>query len=108
MPWPKVEGCPEFTNVNWVHPLFQKRVSALIDYTKDNYPYVKKIVVFGSAVTNRCTSWSDVDLCIFGDYDLKFIPPLDGTRYDVLWAQHLTPDCDIWRKIEKEGVLVYG
>ena len=32
-------------------------------------PVIDRIVVFGSAITDDCTEESDVDLCIFSDYD---------------------------------------
>lgn len=109
MPWPLVEDCPEFQSAHWVHPMFQKTVCRIIEYTKDKFPFITQIVVFGSAVTNRCHSRSDIDLCIFGDYNLKFRLPLDlDVAHDIVWAQHLLPSDELWRDIEEKGVVVYG
>lgn len=108
MPWPIVSRCPEFVNMHWIHPLFQERVGNMVQYVRERYPFITYVIVFGSVTTNRCTSWSDIDVCIFGDYNLKFVPPDDGTAYDVLWAQHLNLESDIWKRIESDGVLVYG
>ena len=40
----------------------QSMVNALCDMDEKN-PIIKKIIVFGSAATNNCTSESDIDIC---------------------------------------------
>ena len=89
-------------------PVVSKRVYNIVTYTPNKYPDVECIIVFGSAVTNRCTSYSDLDLCIVGDPNLKFeVPTDDFEECDVVWAHQLRPDSELLSRIKETGVA-YG
>ena len=50
-----------FLNCNKIHPLKQRDVAAIVDSaSKDQH--IKRLVIFGSATTFSCNSYSDIDL----------------------------------------------
>lgn len=52
-----------FTHCNRVHPLMQERVQRLLEDLKQD-ENIQKIVLFGSSLQFRCSSYSDIDLYI--------------------------------------------
>lgn len=106
MPWPCVPDCPEYRGVNWIHPLKQRRVYELIEHTKNNYPHVRALAVFGSSVSDRCRPFSDLDIVVWKPSGTKFIPP-DNDDYDIILPQQTGKDSELWGDILKEGVVVY-
>lgn len=65
--FPVFEHCT-FTNVQYINPLKQCDVQEIVtQLSKD--AGVREIIVFGSAVEMRCSSYSDLD--IFIDKDTK-------------------------------------
>ena len=109
MPWPKVDGCQDYQGVNWIHPLFQKRIARLIEHTKCNFPGVTFLIVFGSVTSTRCTPDSDIDIVVGGDESGSFYePPEDNTPYDVLWDKFIIKDEELLAEIVNDGVVVYG
>ena len=105
--WCRVKGVPAYQCINYIHPLKQKAVGELIEYTKEKYPNVKLICVFGSSVTPRCHPGSDIDIVIDGDDVEHFVPP-ENDEYDVLRKSWIDPKSELAREIEREGVVVYG
>ena len=104
--WPKVKDVSQYQGVNFIHPWKQKKVEELINYTKNNYPNIKAIAIFGSSVTPMCELWSDIDIVLWGE-ECKFLHP-DNDVYDVLWEQDIPKDSVLWQDILREGVVVYG
>ena len=76
-------------------------------------PVISRIVIFGSAVSNECGNDSDIDLCIFSQYDNKnkvyrsvrgrLMDQIDDVcdiiRYDTL--------NDHFKEVVEDGVTVY-
>ena len=54
---------PEAQNIDFIHPLKQPLVNDIIAKAKTD-AFVKRVIVFGSAITNRCNPFSDLDVCI--------------------------------------------
>ena len=95
-----------FDNVSMIHPLKQKQVFQLIDHLKTNNN-VNKIIIFGSSVTNKCHTGSDLDFYIDLNKDTKldelFSRFLDNYDY---W-NNFTVDERLLNEIKKKGVTVY-
>ena len=84
-----------------------------IDTMNGSEPVISRVVVFGSAITDNCTENSDIDICLFTEYDNT------NEKYRVIRG-HLMDEmddvCDILKysrlnssfksQIEK-GVVVY-
>ncbi|MBR1599862.1 MAG: nucleotidyltransferase domain-containing protein [Lachnospiraceae bacterium] len=50
-------------NLQYIHPIKQKLVDRIVRYAKKD-SNIERIIVFGSAITNRCHERSDLDICI--------------------------------------------
>lgn len=64
-----------------IHPLKRRIVYEIVEMAK-KHTCIQKIVVFGSAITDRCTEHSDIDLwidCSINCYDSQgvFVPEAD-------------------------------
>ncbi len=106
MPWPIRTASKEYPSVHYIHPYKQGVIEELIEYTRKNYPNIYRIGVFGSTVDGRCKAWSDVDIIIWGDTDMKFIPP-NNDVYDCIRAEELNTESYLYRQIVEEGCVVY-
>ncbi len=104
--WPLRTAKTEYLSVHRIHPLKQGKVEELIAYTKNRYPQVTRIAVFGSSVSPRCRPWSDIDIVIYGDVLKKFIAPGNDV-YDVVRAEGLSEDGALYNQILKEAWVVY-
>ncbi|MCD7865890.1 MAG: nucleotidyltransferase domain-containing protein [Clostridiales bacterium] len=102
-----LDGC-ESMNMNHIHPLKQRAVSALIRLLAYD-SHVRAAIVFGSAVRFDCHSASDLDLLIVRDDDqMRIDAPLESIpgEMDILFASHLGDR--LRREIARTGVLVYS
>ncbi|MCD7922232.1 MAG: nucleotidyltransferase domain-containing protein [Clostridiales bacterium] len=101
-----VDGCDSL-NINHIHPLKQRDVSALSRlFVYDSH--IRAAIVFGSSVRFDCHSASDLDLLIVRDDDqMRIDVPLDSIsgEMDILFASHLGDR--LRKEIEQTGVLVY-
>lgn len=48
-------------NAQLIYPTQQKDVSKIVESAKAN-DNVRKVIIFGSSVSNRCNPWSDIDV----------------------------------------------
>lgn len=87
-----------------IHPLKQRQISELVKKAKYYLP-VKRIVVFGSALTLRCHQDSDIDIVVWDKKRIFQPPPND--KYDLVYADMLTPEWSAYNDIVNEGVIVY-
>ena len=93
-----------FMNCERIYPIQQRKVKALLDdVTRD--PSVKKVVVFGSSVTERCHQGSDVDLYIELDEAGNPVTEVYDFPFDV-WTNQ-TVDDQLLKEIASKGVVVY-
>ncbi len=65
-------------NFEHIHPVKQKKVYDIVNLLlKDNVgSYITDIIVFGSATTLFCSSFSDIDLIVLGNFD-EFYPTVN-------------------------------
>ncbi len=94
-----------FKNCERIYPIQQRKVRELIDDIS-NDASVKRIIVFGSSVTDRCHIGSDVDLFVETSIDRDPISKTHDFAYDV-WTNH-TADERLTEEINRHGVVVYG
>lgn len=103
--FPVLEGIT-FQNANRVHPLMQSRVEKLIHELKKDIN-IRKLVLYGSSLEFRCSSYSDIDIYI-EKYDsekkLAFLPELD-CEVDII--TNLQPDNRLYQRIEQTGLLLF-
>ena len=95
----------EFLNCKYIYPIQQRKVLELINYLKTN-ENVKKIIIFGSSVTNKCRAMSDVDIYIeLKENQTKLIQRYFDFAFD-LWTNYSVDD-RLLNEILKKGVVVY-
>lgn len=94
----------DYKNVNSIYPIQQHKVYEFIQMIKDN-PNVIRLIVFGSSITDRCHTGSDVDfyaeLKKDGRIETQYLPFL----YDI-WTNFNVSD-NMKKEIDKKGVIVY-
>ena len=94
-----------FMNTNKIYPIQQRKVRELInDITKNNKD-IKKIVIFGSSINDKCHIGSDVDIYVESDSKQIKINEQHDFEYD-LWTNY-SVDERLKKEIEKKGVIVY-
>ena len=94
-----------FKNANKIHPVQQNNVLKIIEELS-KYDEVKKIIVFGSSVTNRCNYESDLDIYV----ELTKEKNVKTYSVDVsvdFWT-NFTVEPPMMEEINNNGVLVYG
>lgn len=107
MAWKNLKAPHDFMNVEYIHPLMQRQVCAIVDYAKTN-PDIEYVIIFGSSVTHLCTQGSDLDIFICGALDPKTHIPMDGdTEYDIIYAETILPGEPLLDEIREKGVPVY-
>lgn len=93
-----------FENCERVYPIQQRKVRELLDdVTAD--PSVRRVIVFGSSVTQRCHQGSDVDVYVELDENRNPVHKLHEFAFD-LWT-NFTADDRLKAEIGKKGVVVY-
>lgn len=80
----------------------------------EQFPVIQKMVVFGSSITNNCNQESDIDICLFSDFDSSNpvffqiygnLPLVMDDTCDILIYKRLTGK--IAKEIVEKGVVVY-
>jgi len=94
-----------FQNCSRIYPIQQRKVRLLIDDILSNSD-PRRIIVFGSSVTERCHIGSDVDIYAELPYDERPIKGAYDFEYD-FWS-NFTADERLTSEILKKGVVVYG
>ncbi len=98
--------------ISRIYPLKQQQVSRIYALA-GSYPIVRKIIVFGSSVTPRCTVDSDLDLCVDADvsdgmkvFELqKAIGEVCEWNCDILMYANI--GSSLRETVLKEGVVIY-
>ena len=93
-----------FRNAKLVHPIHQRHVYEIIKELR-KYKSVKKIIIFGSSVTKRCTYESDIDLYVELLKEERVQSYLVDCPVD-FWTNY-TVLKDFLGEILKTGVVVY-
>lgn len=94
-----------FQNVELIFPTQQADVSKIVsDFSK--IKNVEKIIVFGSSVTSACNPWSDIDLFVQVNEEIRLKKPRVGVPID-LWT-NFDIDENLMREINETGVVVYA
>ncbi len=110
---------PKAINLEYIHPLKQKLVDDVAREAQ-NDPHVKRLIIFGSAITGRCNPFSDLDICvdwIMPSHDddgvyvpetvsfMKFISVAAKGNVDILSYDDIG-NADLIRNID-DGVVVF-
>ena len=104
--WPLVcEDSKSDDVLKFIHPLKQRSVAELISHTKEMFPDTKAVIVFGSAVTDKCHVGSDVDIVVVDSP--RFFPPMCDV-FDVVDVTGMKSTSPLVGQILKEGVVVYA
>lgn len=94
-----------------IFPTKQADIQKLLEYVKSNSE-IKKVIVFGSAVTWQCRPTNDIDIAVQYASDRKFADIAADLR------KQMTSECDVVdyddihsvllkQEIDKKGVLIY-
>lgn len=97
----------DFPNCNRVHPLMQRRVQRLLEILKQD-ENIDRVVIFGSALEFRCSSYSDLDVYIEKknpDLPLREEPELD-CEVDIITNPGF--GSRLYQEIDRTGLLVFG
>lgn len=94
-----------FLNCSYIHPLKQQSLAETVEKASKS-TNVEYIVVFGSALTERCWDGSDLDLVVW-DGTHTFRPPYNDD-YDLFYADEIAPGDAIYEDVVKRGVVVYA
>ena len=110
---------PAAVNLEYIHPLNQELVNKIAERASED-SNVKRIIIFGSSITNRCNPFSDLDLCIdwrmrSHDDDGVFVPETNAfmkfiaieTKGNVDILAYDDIENPLMRKSIDEGVVVY-
>ncbi len=95
-----------YLNVSKIHPLKQRQVNNLINFLKEN-DSVNRIIIFGSSVTNRCRTGSDLDFYVELDDNKDFNKAISSVISNYDYWNNFTVDSRLLNEIQKKGVLVY-
>lgn len=94
-----------FKNCSLIYPIQQRKVNELIQYFKQD-KNVKKIIIFGSSITNKCHVGSDVDIYVELAEDKAIIKDKYFDFVFDLWT-NFAVDERLKNEILKKGVIVY-
>ena len=94
----------------YIHPYKQFLVKNIVDKIFDGVEY---LVVFGSATSMACKPYSDLDICVVGDFCESELAKLrvKGESIDILHycnLEALKEDRRLYNEIAEKGVKVYG
>lgn len=106
-----------------IHPLKQRSVEAIYRLAVDKYSdVIKRIIIFGSAITWDCWQGSDIDICI--DWNPEMYNPEDGKYHgraleammelgDVIEGERdilnyrENDNSRVFRDIREKGLVIY-
>jgi len=93
----------------YIHPYKQHVVKTIVNNV---FPEISQVIVFGSSTTTACKPYSDVDICVIGDFDSEQVSNLRvaGEAIDILHFKNidsLLEDARLTDEVRK-GVRVYG
>lgn len=94
----------DFKNADRIYPIQQHKVYEFIQMVKNN-PNVIRLTVFGSSVTDRCHTGSDVDFYADLKKDDRIETQYMPFLYDI-WTNFTVSD-NMKREIDRKGVVVY-
>ena len=100
----KVVRKKKFKNIDHIHPIQQENIERILEVLK-TFNSVKKVVVFGSSVTSRCTYDSDIDLYVELTKDENVKKYNIETPVDFWTNYNVEPS--IMEEINRTGVVVY-
>ena len=95
-----------FLNINKIFPTQQEAVAEMIEVCK-KIPNIRKIIIFGSSVTPRCTPESDIDIYFETAKEMNKWPSIGSHTVVFDKWDNFTVDKNLYDEIMKTGVLVY-
>lgn len=96
----------------FIHPYKQTLAKAVLDKAFEYIKGIEHIIIFGSAITDACKPYSDIDICVIGDFDISQISKLrvKDEAMDILHFKNvatLKEDPRLFEEISK-GVAIYA
>ena len=104
-------------NLEQINSIKRDKIQKGCEYVQkmnEKFPVIQKMVVFGSSITNECSQESDIDICLFTDYDASNpvffqiygnLPLVMDDICDILLFKKLTGK--IKDEILEKGIVVY-
>jgi predicted nucleotidyltransferase len=94
--------------MKYIHPLKQLDLYYILEAWKDD-DNINRVVVFGSSVSDRCHSGSDIDLYLeLKDNEKPPKLPYDKIISDVDMIINVKQTDSIWKAIDRDGIVVRG
>lgn len=117
--WEAINRFPFATGVDGpevlksVHPLMQRNVKSVLDVIGE---YNVVVILFGSAITCRCSVYSDIDIAILSPgfnlsvyYELQAkIRECVDCDADVVYLNELDPNSMLCKEILQTGIILKG
>lgn len=114
---------PECPKIRKIHGLKQEQVEAIYKIVRDKYAdIVKRVIIFGSAITINCWRGSDLDICIDWVADEEYrknngsslresqlcteIGYITDFNHDILDYRQFD-DSRVYQDIRTKGVVIY-
>lgn len=95
-----------FHNAHRIFPTKQKDVYEMVQVCRKD-SNIKRMVVFGSSVTNACNPWSDIDVYFVMEKEPKNYPTTGSpTAVFDKWT-NFSISRELADEINKTGVIVY-
>lgn len=96
-----------FVNAQYIHPLKQVLVQSYVECFKQD-SNIKAVIIFGSSVEFRCSSYSDLDICIerydkeksFRNYPEEYLEETDIVYWDSIGDR-------LRKEIGQKGIVVW-
>lgn len=110
--FPLVEGVSE-PKYGRIYPLMQREVQSIVETLKD---VDVTVLIFGSALTMRCSAFSDIDICIkTKEYNKSLfelvrtkISNVSNTSVDIVYYNELPENDKLKCEIDTKGFEIYG
>lgn len=114
--YPVKESCKDVTafDIRRVYPTKQDTVKAVYEALCSN-PKVLRVILFGSSITEKCTSTSDLDICIETSANCTAnekglisdaVHVAANQNCDIIWLDDITSKERLYTEIRK-GLTLY-
>jgi predicted nucleotidyltransferase len=102
-----------FADIHRIHPLKQKELSSLAN-NESVQDLCKSIIVFGSSISAKCNSFSDIDLAVelHANTDrnqnttCRLITHILKSNFDLLWIDDHLKSQKIYKNIQKGAKIL--
>ena len=103
-------------NDKLINPMKRNKINNAVEYLSQNNSkgVIKKVILFGSCITDMCTDESDIDVCFVSSYnssDIDFFKIYGGFSIaandlcDIVVYNRI--DGKLKEEIDNKGVIIY-